>query len=273
MYTIGMFSKINQVTTKTLRHYDEIGLLKPCFIDEATGYRYYDSAQFALMHKITSLKQMGFSLTEIMVLTQSACTQEKLTRLLRLKRQEINQNIREESNKLALIENFLTQKKEDFMNNYIAVLKELPECTVASMRQIIPDYNALFHLAPEVMGPEMKRVGCKCAEPAYCFNIYHHDEYKETDIDVELCEAVTEKKPDTPIIKFKVLPKVEKALSVLHKGPYHQLGKAYSFAFEWMEKNGYVLCGHPRESYIDGIWNKESDADWLTELQFPVAKA
>ncbi|MBC8059209.1 MAG: MerR family DNA-binding transcriptional regulator, partial [Clostridiaceae bacterium] len=40
MYSIGVFSQINKVTTKTLRHYDEINLLKPEYVDKFTGYRY-----------------------------------------------------------------------------------------------------------------------------------------------------------------------------------------------------------------------------------------
>ncbi|WP_222860246.1 MerR family DNA-binding transcriptional regulator [Bacillus massilioanorexius] len=34
MFSIGVFSKINKITTKTLRHYDEIGLLKPDHVDD-----------------------------------------------------------------------------------------------------------------------------------------------------------------------------------------------------------------------------------------------
>lgn len=40
MYRIGIFSKMNRITVKALRHYDEIGLFKPVFVDETTGYRY-----------------------------------------------------------------------------------------------------------------------------------------------------------------------------------------------------------------------------------------
>ena len=42
------------------------------------------------------------------------------------------------------------------------------------------------------------------------------------------------------------------------------------FAMKWVEENGYVVSEAPRESYIDGIWNKESDEEWLTEIQIPV---
>ena len=41
MLQIGEFSKICQVSVKTLRHYDKIGLLAPAEVDRFTGYRYY----------------------------------------------------------------------------------------------------------------------------------------------------------------------------------------------------------------------------------------
>ncbi len=56
----------------------------------------------------------------------------------------------------------------------------------------------------------------------------------------------------------------------MHKGPYKKLPEAYAFALNWIEDNGYTIIGNPRESYIDGIWNKESDEDWLTEVQMPI---
>ncbi|MDT2772081.1 MerR family DNA-binding transcriptional regulator [Enterococcus durans] len=37
LYRIGMFSKMNQITIKTLRYYDEVGLLHPRFIDPDNG--------------------------------------------------------------------------------------------------------------------------------------------------------------------------------------------------------------------------------------------
>ena len=68
MYRIGLFSKINKVTVKTLRYYDKIGLLKPAYIDRENDYRYYISAQLPELHKIISLRQSGFSINEISAL-------------------------------------------------------------------------------------------------------------------------------------------------------------------------------------------------------------
>ena len=94
--------------------------------------------------------------------------------------------------------------------------------------------------------------------------------YRETDINIEFCEAVEKAWPDFGDIIFK---EVEPAtvVSVLHKGAYSELSGAYAYAFRWVEENGYTIADNPRESCIDGIWNKESEADWLTELQIPIA--
>jgi effector-binding domain-containing protein len=62
------------------------------------------------------------------------------------------------------------------------------------------------------------------------------------------------------------------AVSIMHKGAYAGLQQAYAYAFKWIEENGYVVADAPRESYIDGIWNKEKEEDWLTELQVPIMK-
>lgn len=118
----------------------------------------------------------------------------------------------------------------------------------------------------------MERLNCVCAIPEYCFNIYHDGEYKEENIDVEICEAVTEMKENSEMITFKKIPKVETAACVLHKGPYYEFPKAYAALMCWVEENGFELIDDPRESYIDGAWNQDSEKNWLTELQFPVRK-
>ena len=269
MYKIGLFSKINKITVKTLRHYDDIGLLKPVYVDDATGYRYYSSNQLPQIHKIIALRQMGFSLEDIICITVNG---EKEKIFFEKRKNELKDLINEQNQQLKRIENYINELKGGGTMKYEVVIKELPEVIVASMRQVIPDYNALYDLCPNVMGKEMKRLECVCSTPAYCFNIYHDKEYKETDIDVEICEAVTELKEDTKILKFKRLERVQSAACVYVKGDYSNLAEAYGELIKWIENNGYEITGNARESFIDGIWNKENPEEWLTEIQFPISK-
>ncbi len=265
IYKIGLFAQMNRITIKTLRHYDEMGLLHPEHIDESSGYRYYTSEQLPTLHQILALRQMGFSLEEIKKAQEGMSVED----LLLNKKAELIKKIAEENMKLSQVEFYLIHKGAD--RNYNIILKELPEVIVASMRSVIPHYDALNSVMP-LMGQEMERIGCERAIPDYCFNIYHDAEYREEQIDVEMCEAVIEKKEDSPLVTFKTLERVETAACTLHKGSYAEFPKAYRAVLAWMEENDFEMAGFPRESYIDGIWNKDSEEEWLTEIQFPVRK-
>ena len=54
---------------------------------------------------------------------------------------------------------------------------------------------------------------------------------------------------------------------IYHKGSYSELRKGYAALMKWIENNGYEMADNPRESYIDGIWNKDSEEEWLTKIR------
>lgn len=264
MYQIGLFSKMNQVTVKTLHHYDAIGLLKPHKIDAETGYRYYSLGQSYTLHRINALKHIGFSLDEIKSIIEGKSKKNYLLQ----KKSELLGEIAEKTKRLAEVEYYLSEKDEVFQDDYEVLLKEIPEVTVVSKRLVLLSHGDLFDVMPE-MGAAMEELGCVCAMPEYCFNIYHDGEYKDRQIDVEICETVTKIHPDAKGLTFKKMPAI-KAACLFHKGGYQALPKAYLALTAWMENNGYELSDFPRESYIDGIWNKLNEDEWLTEIQFPV---
>jgi DNA-binding transcriptional MerR regulator len=65
MFTIGTFARLANVSVRTLRHYEEIDLLKPDAVDGATGYRSYRAQQIPRLHRIVVLRDLGLSLAEI----------------------------------------------------------------------------------------------------------------------------------------------------------------------------------------------------------------
>lgn len=64
-YKIGEFSKLVGISVKTLRYYDECGVLKPSKIDTFTGYRYYSDNDIMDCEFIKMLKSLDFTLDEI----------------------------------------------------------------------------------------------------------------------------------------------------------------------------------------------------------------
>ena len=264
MFRIGTFSKLGMTTVKTLRYYDEQGLLQPEQTDPLTGYRLYTTAQLTMLHRIQSLRQAGLSIEDIRLYLSSGQGQREI--LLALKAR-LTEQLSETSAQLSHLE-FLLQ--EEIPMHYAVTIKQLPEYTVYSKKMVVPSCKDYFKLIPAI-GEKVsaKYPDLKCAVPEYCFIRSLDGEYKEKNLHVEFCEAVEGLRPDFEDIVFKTVPPVT-AASVIHKGAYGRIREAYAFLLEWMEENGYVLADAPRENYIDGIWNKQDEADWLTEIQIPV---
>ena len=268
MYRIGMFSKLGRVTIKTLHHYDEVGLLTPSHVDEENGYRYYTTSQLFRLNEIVALRQMGFSIPEISAIVDG----HNIAGILTQRKAELESEARNITDQLFRLNHYINERKEGQKMNYQAVIKEIPSYTVYSAKYTIPNYAALNEIMP-ALGEKVGKAnpGIKCVEPDYCFNVYLDGEYRETDINVEICQAVTSCGKDGDGIVFKDIPAIT-AVSVLHRGSYEKLGEAYAYAMQWVEQNGYQIIENVRESYIDGIWNKDNVDDWLTEIQVPVQK-
>ena len=267
-FKIGEFSRMMQVTVKTLRHYEKKGLLLPYEVDEWTGYRYYTICQMQKLNAIRQLQRLGFTLEEIKELYEEDShvpSVEQLTEKIN-KTEELLKQLMERRDQLK--EWLESSKKHNDMEKYSIEL--LPEVIVASHREVISDYGALGMLCYEKIGPEMQRLGCQCPMPGYCFTIEHSEEYSPDSIDIEYCEQVVEMGQNSHIIQFKCLPAVEKALCVKHMGPYERFYETFAEVFQYIEENGYRIIDHPRICYIDGIWNQEDPEKWLSIIQVPI---
>ncbi len=62
---VKKFAELCGVSVRTLHYYDEIGLLKPDFVDEQSGYRFYGDEAFARMQEILFYRELDFSLRDI----------------------------------------------------------------------------------------------------------------------------------------------------------------------------------------------------------------
>lgn len=264
LYRIGLFAQMNRITVKALRFYEEQGLLLPAKIDEESGYRYYTMRQMEPLHRILALKEAGFTIEDMKRLDASGDERSFLLR----KKKALLEKIAELTLQISRIDGYLMSGGNSL--SAPVMVKTIPETVCAVMRRRIDSYDALFHIMPE-MGGYMEDAGCVCALPEYCFTRYLEPGYKEEQILVEVCEAVTEKKADRGCLQFRTIPEI-RAACIYHKGSYRDFPKTYEVILRYIEENGYEICGSIRESYIDGVWNKDSEEEWLSEIQIPVVK-
>jgi DNA-binding transcriptional MerR regulator len=269
MIKIGDFSRISQVSVKTLRYYDEVGLLKPVEVDRFTGYRYYAFDQLTRLYRILALKDLGFSLEQIARLLDEDLSNAELRGMLRLKQAELRQQVQDQARRLERVEIRLRQlEQETDMSDYEVVLKRVQPVLVASVRGVIPAYPEQMQLW-DSLETYLHAQGITPKGP--CFTIYHED---EPEIEAEVCEPLMAPIPSQGAVQVHELPEVEWMATTIHHGPYTQLGDAYGAILKWIEGNGYRICGPGREHYLKeseppGIQN---DPETVTEIQFPVEK-
>ena len=270
MFKIGDFSKLTRVSIRMLRHYDDLSLLKPSRVDRFTGYRFYSAEQMLQLNQILVLKDMGFSLSEILKLKENDFNDDQLRELLYTRRSEILSVIEKENEKLLRVENHIKSiNREDMIMKYEIILKEIPAYKVISLRDIIPAYDAEGMLWMELQDFVTKH-DLKCGTP--CYAIYHDQDYKESNIDVEVTMCVNEIGSDSDRVKYKQLDNVPTMAVVMHSGPFQTMTSAYHALGVWLENNKYDISGPSRAIYHKGPWNEENPENYLTEIQMPVVK-
>jgi len=285
MFKIGDFSRISQVSVKTLRYYDEIGLLKPAQVDRFTGYRYYSVDQSHRLNRILALKDLGLSLEQIAWLLDDDLPPAQIRGMLRMKQAEIQQRLEEEQARLARVEARLRQiEQEDKMPTYDVVLKKVGPQTVAAIRDVIPTYGDQGPLWKE-LSVYLEQHGARAAGPS--LTIYYNTEYRERDVDVEVATPVSAPLPGNERVTVRELPGAELMACTIHQGSYDTLGQAYTALLAWIEANGYCVTGPDREVYLrcpDNDYDApdvvgyadylaDDPAACVTEVQFPVEKA
>lgn len=270
MIRIGDFSKLSRIPVKTLRYYDELDLLKPVEVDPFTGYRLYEYSQLSALNRILALKDLGFSLEEIGRLLEEGPSLEQMRGMLKLRETEARQRVQEEAERLERIKTRLKQiEQEEGMSKYDVVIKKVDEMKTASVRDVVPTPPEQGGLWDELEGYlAMQRVRPVGA----CFTLYHDDEFKERDWDLEVCEPIDVDVSESKRVKVRTLPASTLACT-LHNGPFTTIGEAYNALGKWITDNGYHITGPCREVYLRPSKNgSQTDPETVTEIQFPVEK-
>ncbi len=264
MLQIGEFSRICQVSVKTLHHYDRIGLLAPAKVDALTGYRYYEAEQIDVMNYIQRLKRYGFSLEEIQKLLTLSEDREILTMLRQQK-----EKIKWEQQERALILNELqthisvferTGDMMTYQKGYKVEVKNSPAMNVLTNRAMMgvdefgKYYSPLFERVPKERVTPTGMNGAR----------YYDKEFDREASDIELFIGIKEKDKADEVMEPCL------CAMTLHRGSYSTLSEAYGAVVSWIMENGYEMAGEPFELYIRTQFDTLSPEDWETEVYFPV---
>lgn len=148
---ISEFAQLNHVTAKMLRHYDEVGVLKPSHIDPYTGYRSYELEQSHHLNWIIILKNLGFSLMEIKELLSTPTETNKIINQLIHKRIEVSSALNEHIQKKFAIDRLITiLEKEGFEMNKQVHLLDMEQTSVHDIKKNIPNMEMFLEAAMDI---------------------------------------------------------------------------------------------------------------------------
>jgi len=276
MFSIGEFARLGGVSIRTLRHYDEIGLLRPASVDPDTGYRGYRATQLAQLNRILALKELGLSLTQARQLVDGV-TVEELQGMLVLRRAELEHELAARRNQLLGVEARLRFiAREDGMPADDIVAKTVPETGVVVIKTKAPGLSPAYAVpAVNELSTRLEDTGVldriKVTGPRV---IFFEDLQGDDDITVCLAFPVAEPPSEVPApLRYQVLPEIEAAVAVRNGPAASIFPVVYHDLVQWIESRGY----RPVPDAQRDIWVHEiddiADADQqVFEIQVPFTR-
>lgn len=265
MFAIGEFARYGRVSIRMLRHYDAIGLLRPAYVDPATGYRSYTAAQLGDLNRIVALKDLGFSLDQVDKMIADNLGPAELRAMLTLRRAQLETALAESSARLAQVESRLHGLESDVPSADI-VVKTLPAVRLVGLSASVASFT------PDDITPVVQPL---CAElgrrlpgadirPAGRLTCLYEQQHEEVVVRATVPAAVD---ADGNLNGLEVfdLPTIP-AATLVHRGPIDQVLPPWQALARWLEDNGRQAAAPARELYLD---TPEDPTGWVTELQQP----
>jgi DNA-binding transcriptional MerR regulator len=273
MYRIGTVARLAQVSVRTLRHYDDIALLRPTRVDPDTGYRWYGPAEMARLHRILALRDLGVSLTEIGELLDEDVTPEQLRGILLLRRAEAHERIAAEQERLARVEARIDELEGETVNHDVTIKVLEPVPVVAASEALTAGADPAEIGA--VLGrlyPRLHRVldNRGIAASAFSYALYDEldDDWQEERVTAALGVGgdVT---VDDDGVRTAILPAARAATTIVRGAPEEVFAAGFAALRRWLDATGPVDVTQLREVYLDCDGPRDT---WTTELQAVLAE-
>jgi len=113
MKIIGQFAKENNVTVKTLHHYEKLGLITPTKVDPNTGYRYYSDEDSLDLRITLFMKDLGFSLSEIKDVINNQYENKSLIEFMTFKMKQSEKDLESTSKRLFKLDKIISILKNE----------------------------------------------------------------------------------------------------------------------------------------------------------------
>lgn len=258
---IGDFARLGQVSVRMLRHYDEIGLLTPSSVDPQSNYRSYAPSQLSVLNRIVALKDLGLSLEQVGLILTDRVELAELRGMLRLRRTELADEMREAGVRLAAVESRLRmiEKENEMSTEY--VVKSIPAVRLAAITDTMSSDEMGQRIGPmfDQVGEVLANANATLSTPIATYA------EAESGTDVVVGFAYD----GLPITGLQIveLPSA-KAVCGVHLGSMDRIQESWQALHRWVVQSNYEYAGPCRELYVKS--GSADQEEWVTELQQPV---
>ena len=272
MFSIGEFARLGGVSIRTLRHYDEIGLLRPAQVDPVTGYRVYAAQQLSTLNRIMALKELGLSLIQARRLLDGV-TLDELRGMLMLRRAQLEDELEEHTSQLLGVEARLRHiEKEAAMPADDIVAKKVPAMGVVVVSGAIPEFDtqAIVAMVNSLDG-QSRELGIQDRVKGAGPRMIYYERGDGDGVTVNLAVPVAEPPAGLPEpAHYRVLPAVEMATAV-RSGPAASIyPMVLHDLVRWIEERGYqAAAGGGRDVWLHEVDDVADVALQTFEIQMP----
>lgn len=272
MFKIGAFSKLVNVSARMLRHYEKCGLLYPIQFDKVNGCRYYSASQIPLLDRITSLRDMRFTIAEISDILDNYDDGNYIESMIMQKTHKIKGQILEFQDQLNRMEGMEILIGEGNHADPVKVeIKSIPSYPVISLRKTLPDYSEQNNLW-QLLFAFINKNNIYSVLSGQLFCIYHSEGYIEKNVDIEVCAIVNKPIKLNGDFTFRYTDEIPLAATAVFTGFYSDMALWEGIIAKWVEDNEYEAIGCEQFYCIDHYLNCEDINRYKTEIQLPIRK-
>lgn len=264
---IGEVARLFHISVGSLRHYESEGLLKPEYIDENTGYRYYSVRQFEVLNTILYLRALDMPLPHIREFLENRDVGVMEEKLLRQK-----DAVKIKKRRLEIIEKKIDNRLKRLSEAQNGVLGEVSAVETKPQR-IVRIYNSVKLKSHLDLEDPIRQLEEKQKETVVFLGkvgVGISKEHMENGVfDRYDCTFLLLDNEDEFLGKTETLP-AGLCVSVRFRGCHEKSAEYYRLLFDFMKKNNMSCCGHSREITIIDYGLTNDTEKFVTEIQIPV---
>ncbi len=266
---IGEIAEIYQISVQTLRHYEDLGLLHPCYVDPDTHYRYYGVEQTEVLNMICYLRALDTPLSTIHSFLENRNI-EKMEEMLVKQQNEIQQ-------KISLLENMqkMVERRLDILHfaktnafDQVQVIQSPELYYIYLKNQLQP--KSYLDLEPSILQlkKEQKQSVVFLGNVGVGLNKEHFLQQRYEYYDTVFILLSSEDHSDK---QAELIP-ASTTLSIQFQGKHQNATSSYQKLYSFMQEQQFVPIGFAREITLIDEGLTSDTSQYVTEIQIPVKK-